>query len=467
MVIHRIQGLSKIHFAAQVFAIVTAYWLYVLWFIELPDTSWLNHYILYCGLIVLGLLVHEVRFKHDYQIGVPHESFTAYHHLACNKLIYSAVFLTCYLLATRDAYISRFFFFSFFLLVYVILFLTDWWIPKALARRIFKGLHEQRTLMVGSGIRADALTEWLNRKELLGVELVGLLQDEKDPVHHLHGVPVLGKTNDLELIISKEKITHVILLELPSIPSTITQMVQVCEKCGVRLLMVDNLDEYFMHRVTSFEDDGVRFFCIRDEPLQNPLNRLIKRLLDIAIAIPVVVFVLPMITAVVWLCQRFQSPGPLFYTQRRAGIQNEGFDIIKYRTMHVNNPDVSKQATMNDNRVYGAGRLFRKFSIDELPQFWNVLRNDMSVVGPRPHILKHNEQFAKIMSNYHIRTFVKPGITGLAQIKNCRGETKNDHDLVRRIQWDLYYVENWSIDLELSIVLQTFQKVILPPKEAY
>jgi exopolysaccharide biosynthesis polyprenyl glycosylphosphotransferase len=467
MVIHRIQGLYHIHFAIQALVVVVVYWLYVFWLIEFQDVSWIKHYLLYCLLILLGLVIHEFRSKHDTQIGVVHESLAACHRLACSKLFYSAIFLTCYLLVTRDAVISRFFLFTFFPLAYVVLFLTDWWVPEALAARIFKGHHEQRTLMVGSGLRADALIEWLNRKELLGVEPVGLLHDENDQAHHLHGIPILGTTEDLEKVIQEQKITHLILLEFPFFPSQITHMMHVCDKFGVRLLMVDNLDEYFMHPITYFEDDGVRFICVRDEPLQNPVNRLIKRLLDVAISLPVVLFVLPITTIIVWLCQRFQSPGPVFYWQRRAGLQNNEFNILKYRTMRVDNPDVSKQATVNDDRIYPAGRFFRKFSVDELPQFWNVLRNDMSVVGPRPHIIQHNEQFANIMKNYHIRTFVKPGITGLAQIKNYRGETKVDEDLVRRIQWDLHYVENWSLDMELMIILKTFDKMIFPPKTAY
>ncbi len=465
MVTRRIQGLYHIHFILQVLIVIIAYWLYVARFVELHDLSWFGHYLLYCVLIVLGLMAHEFRSSHEYQIGVLHGNLKACHRLASSKVVYATAFLTFYLLATRDVTISRFFLFSFLPLMYLVLFITDWWIPKALAEKIFKGIHEQRTLLIGSGFRAGALTAWLNRKELLGIRPVGLLNDEKDK-GDIHGVPVLGGTDDLERVIREQDVTHVILLEFPFFPKMITHMVHICDKLGVRLLMVDNLEERFLHPITYFEDDGLRFICIRDEPLQNPVNRLIKRSLDIAISLPVVAL-LPVITLIVWIFQRLQSPGPVFYWQRRAGLQNKEFEILKFRTMTVDNPDVSKQATANDERVYPAGRIFRKFSVDELPQFWNVLMGEMSVVGPRPHLVQHNEQFARIMDSYYIRAFVKPGITGLAQINGFRGETRLNEDLTRRIQWDLYYVENWSLDLELMIIFKTFGKVIFPPKTAY
>jgi len=231
--------------------------------------------------------------------------------------------------------------------------------------------------------------------------------------------------------------------------------------------MVDNLEEKLLHPLTYFEDDGIRFFCMRDEPLQSPANRLIKRSIDIIFSLPVVLFVLPIAAAIIWLLQRIYSPGPIFYWQPRAGLENIEFKVLKFRTMHVHNPDVTRQATVGDKRIFPGGTIFRKHSLDELPQFWNVLRGDMSIVGPRPHLLEHNERFAKVMNSYYIRAFVKPGITGMAQIKGYRGETKRDEDLMHRIQWDLYYIENWSLELELRIIFKTAEVVFFPHETAY
>jgi putative colanic acid biosynthesis UDP-glucose lipid carrier transferase len=417
--------------------------------------------------MVLGLVVFNFRSDASYHLGVLHHgSPEACHKLALGKVVFSTFFIGIYLLATRDVTISRFFLFSFLPLMYLILFITDWWLPKPLARRIFKGVHEQRTLLVGSTYRAIGFLSWLNKKEVLGVQCVGVLTDDdhgtepgrkfKSDIYRKFkkegGPPFLGGIEDLERAIKEHDVTHVILLEYPLFSEMIMKVVYVCDKMGIRLLMVDNLEEKVLHPITYFEEDGIRFFCMRDEPLQSPVNRMIKRTVDIVISLPVVLFILPPLALVVWILQRIYSPGPLFYWQRRAGLQN---------------PDPARQASPDDTRIYPGARHLRRFSIDELPQFWNVLRGDMSVVGPRPHLVEHNERFAKILDSYYIRAFVKPGITGLAQIKGYRGETKNDEDLIYRIQWDLYYIENWSLELELTIIFNTFKVILLPHERAY
>jgi putative colanic acid biosynthesis UDP-glucose lipid carrier transferase len=180
-----------------------------------------------------------------------------------------------------------------------------------------------------------------------------------------------------------------------------------------------------------------------------------------------VFIVLPLPTLIVWLCQQWQSPGPLIYRQKRAGFQHAVFRIFKFRTMHLAHGLETKQASTGDPRVYPAGGYFRRYSIDELPQFINVLRGEMSVVGPRPHMTEHNDAFSRLMNNYHVRTYVKPGITGLAQIRGFRGETKNDQDLQARIECDIHYIENWSLAMDIMIILRTIVQVVAPPRTAY
>jgi lipopolysaccharide/colanic/teichoic acid biosynthesis glycosyltransferase len=219
--------------------------------------------------------------------------------------------------------------------------------------------------------------------------------------------------------------------------------------------------------VTHFEDDGFRFIGLREEPLENPLNRCCKRLIDLAIALPVMTLVFPPLAVIVAIAQRLQSPGPLFHVQIRAGIQNRQFKILKFRTMRPDHEEVSRQASDGDERVYPIGKWFRKLSIDEVPQFWNVLLGDMSIVGPRPHLIEHNNQFSQLMANYHVRTFVKPGITGLAQVRGFRGEARNNADIQNRVACDIEYLENWNLSLECGIILRTFAHLISPPRSAY
>jgi lipopolysaccharide/colanic/teichoic acid biosynthesis glycosyltransferase len=155
------------------------------------------------------------------------------------------------------------------------------------------------------------------------------------------------------------------------------------------------------------------------------------------------------------------------YSQTRAGFQNKPFVIFKFRTMHCYHGDITRQATVNDERIFPAARWLRKLSIDELPQFLNVWRGEMSVVGPRPHLIEHNNQFAEVMASYHIRSFVKPGITGLAQIRGFRGEAKSKADIAERAKSDIEYLETWRLALDLKIIARTALEVIAPPRTAY
>jgi len=216
-----------------------------------------------------------------------------------------------------------------------------------------------------------------------------------------------------------------------------------------------------------FEDEGMRFIGLRSEPLEDPFGRLSKRCLDIVVASLAVVFILPFTTLVVaWLQWRY-SRGPLVIRQLRSGLQNLPFGIYKYRTMHVQNSDPTRQATEGDLRIYPGGQWLRKFSIDELPQFINVLRGEMSIVGPRPHLIEHDEHFARGLVNYPVRANVKPGITGLAQVRGFRGETKTLADVVKRVESDIYYLENWSFLWDCWIILRTASQVIFPPRSAF
>src|SRR5207302_11316963 len=244
-------------------------------------------------------------------------------------------------------------------------------------------------------------------------------------------------------------------------------VIQICDQLGIRLLILSDLEERLRHSVTHFEDGGFRFIGLREEPLENPLNRFIKRAIDIAIALPVMLIIFPILAAIVFIAQRLQSRGRLFHVQERAGMQNRQFKIYKFRTMHSNNGEVARQASETDERIYPLGKWFRKLSVDEVPQFWNVLRGDMSIVGPRPHLIEHNREFSELMGNYHVRTFVKPGITGLAQVRGFRGEARNSADIENRVACDIEYLENWNLTLECAIILRTFAHLLRPPRSAY
>ena len=431
------------------------------------DREHLEHYPIY-ALVAMGGMIFEAMSRDPVRARqtVGEQGFVIQHRLALRQTAYAIGTLLGYLAATKDLFISRWFLLTFVGALYPTLLASNYYLPRVLAVRIFKGVREERNLLVGPASQAARMKHWLTSKEIFGFRTVGILSSDPIQSANVSGFRCLGRVGDLERVIREEGITQVIVLELPKELDLHRQLVGMVEKAGVRLLILSNLEELLAHPVVHVEDGGLRFITLREEPLENPLNRAAKRLLDLAVAVPIVLFVVPPLAVLIWIIQRFQSPGSLFYVQTRAGIQNQQFKIIKFRTMHENNPDMNRQATLGDERVFRFGRLMRKLSLDELPQFINVLKGDMSVTGPRPHLIEHNTQFAEQMSNYHIRTLVKPGITGLAQVRGFRGEARSSEEIARRLESDISYLENWRLALDVSIIVRTAWQMIFPPRTA-
>ena len=239
------------------------------------------------------------------------------------------------------------------------------------------------------------------------------------------------------------------------------------EARGCRVSLVNDLDVFLQRRLSFFRCDNIDLIELREEPLQNVINRLIKRAFDICMSFAVVVCILPPLILLVWILQKVQAPGPLFFKQRRSGLHNNPFIIFKFRTMYADRCDSSQQVTSNASRIFPAGRWLRKYSLDEFPQFFNVLDGQMSIVGPRPHMPEHDESFEETMSDYRIRHFVKPGLSGLAQIRGYRGEAMSKDHIVKRVECDIEYIETWSLPLDIRVIWRTLIQMLRPPKSAY
>lgn len=468
MVTHRTEGLHRLFLLCQIVLVALLFWVCVWVMVTFYSPSakltW-ERYSIYCSLLVLGLTIESLSREGSRNYLLQNQ-FLREHRLSLRQTIASVGTLVFYLIATKDAFISRVFFFNFVPLLYLTLLLSHHYLPNFLARTVFAGIREEKTLLVGSTRKAAALREWLKRKSEIGLRTVGLICDER-VAETTEGIPVLGTSDDLERVIREQGITQVILLEIPVFTELHRHLIGVCDQLGVRLLIVSDLEEKLRHQITHFEDDGFRFIGLREEPLENPLNRFFKRAIDLIISVPIMILVFPPLALFVWIAQRLQSPGPLFHIQTRAGIQNLRFNIYKFRTMRPDHREVSRQARNDDERVYPAGKWLRRFSLDEVPQFWNVLRGDMSIVGPRPHLIEHNQQFSRLLRNYHVRSFVKPGITGLAQVRGFRGEAINNTDVENRVACDLEYLENWNLSLECGIIVRTVAQLFIPPRTAY
>jgi putative colanic acid biosynthesis UDP-glucose lipid carrier transferase len=206
---------------------------------------------------------------------------------------------------------------------------------------------------------------------------------------------------------------------------------------------------------------------LRNEPLNEVSNRIRKRLYDILMSSFVTIFILSWMIPLIALLIKLESKGPVFFLQKRSGKDNKPFTLIKFRSMHMTNEAHLKQATKDDSRVTKIGKFLRKTNLDEFPQFLNVLMGQMSIVGPRPHMLKHTQDYSKLLDQYMVRQFLKPGITGWAQINGYRGETKTIKQMEKRVEYDLWYLENWNLWLDSKIVLMTALNMARGEKNAY
>lgn len=222
-----------------------------------------------------------------------------------------------------------------------------------------------------------------------------------------------------------------------------------------------------------FDDLELEFYSnlpivsFRREPLQNELNAALKRVFDVVFALVVLVGICTWLFPLVALFIKLDSKGPIFFKQMRSGRAGKDFLCFKFRTMVENDQADTLQATKNDSRITWVGRFLRESNIDELPQFFNVLLGDMSVVGPRPHMIKHTEEYSKTISNYMLRHLIKPGITGLAQAKGYRGQTDDNYSMRNRVRVDILYIERWSFFLDLKVIGLTLISMVRGQDNAY
>jgi putative colanic acid biosynthesis UDP-glucose lipid carrier transferase len=247
----------------------------------------------------------------------------------------------------------------------------------------------------------------------------------------------------------------------------INQLVDFADNNLRELKFIPDNKDIFSKKLKYEYYDYTPILSIRTIPLKEPFNKFCKRLFDIVFSSLIIICVLSWLTPIIALLIKLESKGPVFFKQYRNGFNNKEFSCYKFRSMRSNKVSNLDQATKGDLRVTKIGRLLRKTSIDELPQFYNVLFGNMSVVGPRPHMVSHTDMFAKRIDKFMVRHFVKPGITGLAQISGFRGEIETDKDIIGRVKYDIFYIENWSLLLDLRIVIKTFLNAIKGEAKAY
>lgn len=328
-------------------------------------------------------------------------------------------------------------------------------LSRAAIRMYLRAMGKQRRnmihlLIVGwndvSGEFYKKITDNLH----FGYEVVGFLDDRS--VDATEGnLPYLGTTQKLDELLQSGKIDQVVISLDDSGFQRLGRIIESCEKEGVKSCLLPFYARYLPARPYVDEIDGMPLINLHHTPLDNPLNRFVKRAFDLSVALVLTVLLSPLmlITA---LCIRLSSPGPVIYRQERVGRNKKNFVMYKFRSMRVNdNADMTTWGTSNDSRRTKFGTLIRKLSIDELPQLFNVIKGDMSIVGPRPERPFFVEKFRDEVPLYMLKHLVRPGITGWAQVNGWRGDTS----IVERVKCDLFYIENWSFLLDIKILLLT------------
>ena len=381
-----------------------------------------------------------------------------------------AFFVFASYFATKDNETSRLFLLFYISTSWPILASFNFALPGLFKRLIGFQVVNRKSLIIGDSMSLDSLRKWIKRHTKLGFSFEGMFTtDEEAP--SFAQIPLLdNKLKKLEKYLSENIIHQLILLPNSNMDKWIRVVSDLGAKHGCRILVYNNLSGYFDSRLVFVEESGRQFFTLQNEPLESPFNQMVKRSFDLLISVPALVFVLPPCMLMVKLFQSIQSPGPLFFKQERVGMAGQSFTIWKFRSMNFakdGERDESEQAHPGDERIFAFGAFIRRFSIDEIPQFINVFSGEMSLVGPRPYLAKHDFLFERDYKAYRIRQFVKPGITGPAQCRGLRGEFTDPELLQKRIELDFNYVGNWTIWLDCEIVLRTIIQVLFPPKSAY
>ncbi len=332
-----------------------------------------------------------------------------------------------------------------------------------------KGHNQRHAVFVGVSPSTISIYKYLTSDPTIGYNINGYFADtqiEDCP----EGLVYRGKMEELEKIMGNHLpygTVDEVYCCLPLDDSeNITKLMHYCNSNTIHFYYVPVYPLMADHSLRLERVGGTIAFTIYNEPLQKLSNRIIKRTFDIVVSSMVLICLLPFFPFIA-LAIKCSSRGPIFFRQSRTGMNGRNFNCYKFRSMHVNDDADSKQATKDDPRKFAFGNFMRKTNIDELPQFFNVLIGDMSIVGPRPHMLSHTEMYRDRIDTYMVRHFIKPGITGWAQVTGFRGETPELWQMEGRVQRDIWYMEHWSPWLDLLIIWKTAMMCIKPDKHAY
>lgn len=323
-----------------------------------------------------------------------------------------------------------------------------------------KGKNQKKILLIGAPIYCQNLYKEISDPNY-GFKIVGIFHNEPEQQESIIPVPYLGKTSQvIEYLKIHQDIEAVYCAILEEEQTETREILKFCENSITRFYALPVYINQLKKRMVFIQEGNNMLLTTHNEPLSNINNAIIKRAFDLICSTLFLITLFPVIYVIVAIFIKSQSPGPVLFRQERSGLNGKNFICYKFRSMHVNKEADTVQATEHDPRKFKFGDFMRRTNIDELPQFINVWLGSMSIVGPRPHMLKHTEMYSQLINQYMVRHWVKPGITGWAQVLGLRGETKELKQMEDRVKADIWYVENWNFWLDIKIILKTAWNMI-------
>ena len=321
---------------------------------------------------------------------------------------------------------------------------------------------KRKAVILGNGEVSHKTAHYLARPDS-GYEFVGVFNDAPDATNRL---PLLGRKDECIEYCIRHDVKEIFSTVMPESGETFRDLINRAEQECIRVKFVPDFKTIFSRDVKMSMENDLLMIRFRDERLEKMENRIVKRAFDLAFTALLTITLFWWLIPILALLVKVSSPGPVFFVQRRSGRDGKVFDCYKFRSMYVNNDADSKAAEPDDIRLTRVGRLLRRTSLDEIPQFYNVLIGEMSVVGPRPHMLAHTNEYRRMINRYMVRHFMKPGITGWAQTNGYRGDITGNR-MEERVRKDIWYMENWSFLLDVLILLKTVRLLASGDRNAY
>jgi putative colanic acid biosynthesis UDP-glucose lipid carrier transferase len=328
------------------------------------------------------------------------------------------------------------------------------------ALKLFRssGWNSRKVLLVGTDSTAQELVQRVKATSWAGIEINGFIDDSAEIGSLVVGEPVKGGINDIDAVVTREKIDEVWVVLPITMKEAVLEILRKLQYATVDVRYFLDFKDFRLMNHSISEIMGVPVVNLTESPMHG-INRLIKAIEDRLLSAVILVVISPLLLLIALLV-KFTSPGPVLFKQMRHGWDGKKIKVYKFRTMYVHQEEAGKvtQAGRQDKRVTPLGGFLRRTSLDELPQFFNVLQGRMSIVGPRPHAVQHNEYYKEQIEAYMLRHKVKPGITGWAQVNGWRGETDSLEKMQKRVEYDIFYIENWSLWFDVQIMLMTLFK---------